>query len=156
MGSIRKKIEDLMSAVSFAEEGDFDTARELLKEQRRVLLGVRQGRADWKTFRYALNTCKRIGACLDILYVSSSGNQISLPDAWTSALLKEGIEYRLISRSGCLKQAIIDFTDAQKNIVFAVTESTENLEVDCKGRDRSLSRAWRNLQCPLVVVADNA
>lgn len=72
MGSIKRKIEDLMSAVSFAEEGEFETARELMKEDRRVLLAVRKGQIDRKTFRYAVNTCKRIGASLDVLYVSPS------------------------------------------------------------------------------------
>jgi hypothetical protein len=37
VADLKKKIEDLMSSISFAEEGDFDTAREMLKEKRRVL-----------------------------------------------------------------------------------------------------------------------
>lgn len=152
---MKKKIEDLMAAVSFAEEGDFETAREFLKEERRVLLAARKGQMDRKTFRYAINTCKRIGAGLDILYISSSDVSDQALDECISSLTKEGISYRLIQRSGCLKQAIIDYTTSKKEILFAVTESTENLEVDCKGKGKGLSEAWRNLQCPLVVVAES-
>lgn len=155
MSSMKKKIEDLMAAVSFAEAGEFETAREFLKEEKRVLLAVRKGQVDRKTFRYAINTCKRIGAGLDILYISSSDVSDQALDECISSLTKEGISYKLIQRSGCLKQAIIDYTTAKKEILFAVTESTENLEVDCKGKGKGLSEAWRNLQCPLVVVAES-
>ena len=72
MVDLKKKVEDLMSAISFAEEGEFDTAREMLKEERRVLLAIKENHLDKKTFRYAINTCKRVGADLDILYVSSA------------------------------------------------------------------------------------
>jgi hypothetical protein len=155
MNSLKKKIEDLMSAVSFAEEGEFETARELLKEERRILLAVRTGQVDSKTFRYALNTCKRIGASLDVLYISPSEAEDPLLDQCLSDLKQEGIDYRLIRKSGCLKQEIIDYTTAKKEIVFAVTESSDNLDVDCKGKGKGLSEAWQNLKCPLVVVADS-
>jgi hypothetical protein len=155
MKSMKKKIEDLMAAVSFAEEGEFETAREFLKDERRVLLAVKKGQVDRRTFRYALNTCKRICAGLDILYVSSTDAPDPMFDECVAELTKEGISHRLVQRSGCLKQAIIDYTASKKEILFAVIESTENLEVDCKGKGGGLSDAWRNLQCPLVVVAEN-
>lgn len=155
MGRLQKKIEDIMSAVSFAEEGEFEAARELVKEQRRILLAVRTGQVDRKTFRYAINTCKRIGAKLDILYISPAGSEDHRLDQCLSDLKESGIDYRLIKKSGCMKQEIIDYTSAKKDIVFAVTESSDNLEVDCKGKGKGLSEAWQNLKCPLVVVAEN-
>lgn len=154
MASMKKKIEDLMAAVSFAEEGEFETAREFLKDERRVLLAVKKGQADRRTFRYAMNTCKRIGAGLDILYVSSTDAPDTAFDECISELTKEGISHRLVQRSGCLKQAIIDYTTSSKEILFAVTESTDNLDVDCRGKGKGLTEAWKNLKCPLVVVAD--
>lgn len=155
MTRLKKKIEDLMAAVSFAEEGEFETARELLKEERRVLLAVKRGSMDRKTFRYAINTCKRLNASLDVLYVSPSEGEDPALTQYISELRDAGIDYRLVWKSGCLKQAIIDYTTSRKEILFAVTESTENLEADCKGNGRGLSEAWRNLKCPLVVVAEN-
>lgn len=154
MGRIKKNIEDLMSAVSFAEEGEFETARELMKEDRRVLLAVRRGHIDRKTFRYAVNTCKRIGASLDVLYVSPSEGEDPVLSQCISELENEGMDYRLVRKSGCLKQAIIDHTNSRREILFAVTESAEHLEMDCAGKGNGLSEAWRNLRCPLVVVAD--
>ncbi len=155
MGRLQKRIEEIMSAVSFAEEGEFDTARNILKEERRILLAVRTGQMDRKTFRYAANTCRRIKAGLDVLYISPSEAEEPLLGQCLSELKESGIDYRLIRKSGCLKQDIIDYTTLKKEIVFAVTESSESLDVDCKGKGKGLSDAWENLKCPLVVVTDS-
>ncbi|MGD0281160.1 MAG: hypothetical protein ABSB95_02215 [Dissulfurispiraceae bacterium] len=158
MGRLRKTMESLetaMMAASFAEEDDTASARELLKEERGVLLAIRREQMDKKTFRYAVNTCKRIGARLDIMYISPT----NVPDPVLEECLWElkavGINYRLIHKSGCLKHEIIDYTNKKKEIVFAVTESSDYLDVDCKGKGKGLSEAWQNLKCPLVVVADS-
>jgi hypothetical protein len=156
MADLKKKVEDLMSAISFAEEGEFETAREMLKEERRILLAIKEDHLDRKTFRYAINTCKRVGAELDILYVSSSEKISPLLEQCLEDLKNEGISFRLIRENGCLKQQVIDYTNRKKEILFAVTESFENLDLDCKGKGKKLSEAWQRLRCPLVVVADNA
>jgi len=153
MDTLKKKIEGIMSAISFAEEGEFETAKEFLKEERRVLLAVRKDQVDRKTFRYAVNTCKRINAALDILYISPSKAEDPALQQYLSELTREGINYRLVQRGGCLKQAIIDYANTVKGILFAVTESSDNLEVDCKGM--KASKAWKDLKCPLVVVQDS-
>jgi len=155
MADLKKKVEDLMSAISFAEEGEFETAREMLKEERRILLAIKEDHLDRKTFRYAINTCKRVGAELDILYVSSSEKISPLLEQCLEDLKNEGISFRLIRENGCLKQQVIDYTNRKKEILFAVTESFENLDLDCKGKGKKLSEAWQRLRCPLVVVADN-
>jgi hypothetical protein len=33
MSDLRKKIEDMLSAITFSEEGEFGTAREIMKER---------------------------------------------------------------------------------------------------------------------------
>jgi hypothetical protein len=156
MAALKKKIEELMSAISFAEEGEFDTAREMLKEERRVLLAIKENHLDKKTFRYAMNTCKRIGADLDILCVSAAEELSPILEQCMEDLKNEGISFRVVQKQGCLKQQIIDYTNNKKEILFAVTKSLENLDLDCAGKGKRLSEAWQRLRCPLVVVADNA
>lgn len=156
MAELKKKVEDLMSAISFAEEGEFDTAREMIKEDRRVLLAIKENHLDKKTFRYAINTCKRVGADLDILYVSSAEMLPPVLEQCVEDLKKEGINFRVVRKNGCLKQQIIDYTNNKKEVLFAVTKSLENLDLDCIGKGKRLSEAWHRLRCPLVVVADNA
>ncbi len=134
MRSMKKKIEDLMSAVSFAEEGEFETAREFLKDERRVLLALMKGQVDRRTFRYAMNTCKRIGAGLDILYVSSTDAPDTAFDECISELGKEGISHRLVQRSGCLKQAIIDYTALKKRSSLRSSSRQRTWRLTARGK----------------------
>ncbi len=154
-----KKVEDALAAASFAEEGESEAAQSLLREGRRVLLAIKRGRIDAKTVKYALNSSKRIGADLDILYVSSSDADAHAEpglQALESELSAEGVNYRLIRKSGCLKQAVIDYTNREKEIVFAVVESPGSLDEDCNRQDTMLSELWQKLKCPLVVVMEGA
>jgi hypothetical protein len=151
-----EKMENEMAAASFAEEGQFESARQIMKEERRVLLAVREHRMDCKTLKYALNTCRRVDADLDILYVSVSGATDPVLDGFLTDLRAGGILYRIIERTGCLKQAIIDYTNSRKEVLFVVIESSDNLDVDCSVRDRRLSESWNKLKCPLVVVSEAA
>ncbi len=150
------KIEDALAAVSFAEEGEFDAAKEIMKEERRVLLAVRERQMDIKTFKYAVNTSKRVKADLDILYVSSNGVTDPVMARFLSELQEDGVFYRLVLKGGCLKQAIIDYTNSNREIIFVVIESSDSLDVDCAGKDNRLAESWKNLKCPLVVVSEAA
>ena len=155
-----KQIEDVMAAATFAEEGVPEAARSLLSEGRRVLLGLKQGRIDAKTLKYALNMSKRINAQLDILFVSSGPGTsgVVAPDAelarFQETLRAEGVPYRLIERTGCLKQQIIEHTGKDKEIAFAIIESPNSLDMDCNKKDKTLSELWQKLKCPLVVVME--
>jgi len=154
-----KQIEDVMAAATFAEEGVPEAARSLLSEGRRVLLGLKEGRIDAKTLKYALNTSKRINAQLDILFVSS-GTGPAVSDAelvrFQETLKAEEVPYRLILRTGCLKQQIIEHTGKDKEIAFAIIESPNSLDMDCNKKDKTLSELWQKLKCPLVVVMEEA
>jgi hypothetical protein len=157
---IMRNVEDALVAATFAEEGQTATARSIMKEGRRVLLALKEGRIDNKTLMYALNTSKRIGADLDILHVAAPGDNTGAMDTllsnFVSELKAENIGYRMIPRTGCLKQQIIDYTNSEKEILFAVIESPKSLDADCNKRDKTLSELWQKLKCPLVVVMDEA
>jgi hypothetical protein len=153
---IMDSVENAMAAASFAEEGQFESARQILKEERRVLLAVRQHRIDHKTLKYAMNTCRRVDASLDIIYMSIYAPVDPVLEGFFSELRADGILYRLIERTGCMKQAIIDYTSSKKEVLFVVIESSDNLDVDCSVRDRRLSESWNKLKCPLVVVSEAA
>lgn len=156
---IMKHVEDAMAAVTFAEEGQADTASALFKRERRVLLALKAGRTDAKTLRYAMNASLRIQADLDILYVASPGTERQaepLLESFTAQLKTAGVSYHVIERSGCMKQEIIDYTNGKHDVLFVVVESPNSLDADCRKKDGVLTELWKNLRCPLVVVSDAA
>jgi hypothetical protein len=148
-----RKLEDIMAASAFAEAGEFETARESLKEQRKILLALRGERSDTNAFRYALNTCRRIGAELEILYVSKI--EKGLLRQFRAELRKEAIEYTLIQKSGPLEKEIQNYTGMKRDILFVVVEVSEEVDIRNKKAERIITDAWKNLKCPLVVVSKN-
>jgi hypothetical protein len=158
---IMKSIEHTLTAATFAEEGEAETAHSLMRESRRVLLGIKAGQIDPKTLKYAMNAASRINAHLDILYVNGAsdkwkGTSDPVLDPFKSELAAADIPYRLIARTGCLKKQIIEYTNSEREILFAVIESPSTLDDDCNKSDKELSDLWRQLKCPLVVVMDGA
>ncbi len=150
INNLIRKFEDIMTAASFAEAGEFETAREVLRGERRVLLAMREGEVEKKALIYALNTCKRIRAEMDILYLSTTdAGENPMLKEFFSEIQREGINYRLIQRIGRLREEIRNYTDCEKNIDFVVVESPA---VDRWNREEGLSKILDKIKCPLVVV----
>lgn len=151
MKKLIKKLDDVLSAAAFAEEGEFETAREIMNEPRTILLALTGKKSDEDAFKYSVNICKRIGAGLEILYVAEPEKAVL--NKFKNELKKEGVNYAITKRSGCVKEEIIDYTEKRKDIQFVVVESSDILDVDCSRNDKKLSDAWENLKCPLVLVS---
>ncbi|MDA8079737.1 MAG: hypothetical protein M0Z79_12465 [Nitrospiraceae bacterium] len=147
------RFDDLMSAISFAEAGEHEKAREFLKGRNTILLAVSDRFLDDNVLKYSLNMSRRIGACIDILYLSKSGSRDHILNEFMSAAGRDGIACRLLKTDGCMKKAILDYTARKKEISFVVVGSTPELDIECRTGEKSLSDAWKRLKCPLVVVS---
>ncbi|NTU42034.1 MAG: universal stress protein [Nitrospirales bacterium] len=156
MGRIGKKFETLMAAVSFAEEGEFRTAGEIVKERRGVLIALKGDETDSQAIRYGVSTCKRVDAELHILVLSAGESEPSFHCRFLPEIEREGIRYRVVTGDGCLKKEIVDYTNREKGVLFVVIGSEEGLDRDCRGKERKISDAWQRLRCPLVVVTGAA
>ena len=147
------RFDDLMSAITFAEAGEHEKARELLKGRDTILLAISERAIDRSVLKYALNLSKRIHAAIDVLYLTKSGERHVLLDAFMSETAKARVDCTLVRRDGCMKKAILDYTEKRREILFVVIGSTPELDMECKTGEKSLSEAWKRLKCPLVVVS---
>ncbi|MEW6110176.1 MAG: hypothetical protein AB1632_13580 [Nitrospirota bacterium] len=149
-----RRIEDSMVALTFAEAGEFETAREIINRNRKILLGLRN--IDVKSMQYAINICRRINADLDILWVSGE-KDYNPSDAETEKKLvcelsKENIMYNIIRGKGSLREEILDYTSGRNEILFVIVGSSSEIDTDFDLRSGKISYSWEKLKCPLVVV----
>jgi len=149
-----KQFESDMASAAFAEAGEFETAQQMIKEDRRILLAVTDEKRDVNAFKFALNMCKRIGATLDILFSIRVGRDAI--ESFIKALNNEGIEHTLVEVKECVKEEVLHYTNKKRNILFVVVESSDNLDILCNDNRKKTSTSMDLLKCPLVVVSDLA
>lgn len=151
---LEKRFDDLMSAVSFAEAGEFETACEMLAGRKQVLVVLTGGASDTKVLKYALHTAQRTGAALEVLVTSKGQGSERLVEKWAEEADKAAVELKVARRIGCMKKAIFSHTRRRRDILCVVAESTSSLVRDCSHGDRRLEGIWKNLGCPLVLVSE--
>ncbi|MDO9289053.1 MAG: hypothetical protein Q7T83_09700 [Thermodesulfovibrionales bacterium] len=143
--------EKLMSAITFAEEGEHEKAKEILKGRKTVLLALSDKMFDRNAFKYALNVSKRIEASLEIIYVTEHEKENRLKD-FMSEVEKVGFTFSLVVKKGCMKKAILGYTAKRNDIQFVVVGSETELEIGCED-EKALPDLWKGLKCPLVIVS---
>jgi len=148
-----KQFEKIMSAATFAEAGEFETAKKMLHERKKVLLVLTGREADMKAARYALNTSKRIGAGIEILYLAKDSQEKSFLEEYLKELKTKGIEYQVTPCEKSLKEEITRFIEKEKDIEFVVIDSDE--VSFCSGKDeKEALNEWERLKCPIVLVSE--
>lgn len=147
------KFDDIMAAITFAEAGEHEKAKDLLKGRKTILLAISDMMFDKNIFKYALNISKRIEAVIDILYLTKADANNNELKTFVSDASKEGISCSVVKKEGCMKKAILDYTEKRREILFVIVGSTPELEVECKTGEKTLTDAWKKLKCPLVVVS---
>ncbi len=142
-----------MSAITFAEAGEHETAKEFLKGKKTVLLAISDRMFDRSAFKYALSVSNRIDANLEVLYVIETDKEKAGLKKFLSEIEKEGFRFSLVMKEGCVKKAILDYTEKRREIQFVIVGSMSELEIECKTGEKTLTDAWKRLKCPLVVVS---
>jgi len=150
-----KQFEKIMSAAAFAEAGEFETAKRMLYERKKVLLVLTGRETDMKAARYAVNTSKRVRAGIEILYLAKDSEEKSFLEEYLQELKTKGIEYHVTPCEKSLKEEITRFIEKERDIEFVVIDSDE-IGV-CSARDQKAAlNEWERLRCPVVLVSESA
>jgi len=153
LSSIGKKLEELISAASFAEAGEFDTARDMLGGDRKVLLVLTGRETDIKSLKYAFSMADRTQADLEVL-AATDGSTAEVLRLCKEKAHRQGVALKITRKSGCIKEAVIKYARHRRDIVCVVIESTEALNTDCSSEQKRLTGVWEKLGCPLALVSE--
>ena len=166
---IFKKLEESMSAATFAEAGEFETARQFLKNnknaRKRVLLGTDKPEIDARTISYAMHLCQRLGGGLEIFHV------LHLPEgepdtglirkeeplaSLSNALQQKGIAYQPVRGAGCLADEVLIHAGSRRDILCVVFDAMEAGNATCRKAKENMIARFQALHCPVVMYAGSA
>jgi nucleotide-binding universal stress UspA family protein len=164
-----KKFEDAMASAAFAEAGEFDSARQMISSNKKVLLGTESTNEDHKAFRYAFNLCRRVDAKLEILHIlrpsdeyRSRGLEELLSEVKDGLkpvfdrLVAEGVDFRLNFGEGKLEEEVVKYADGRNDILLVVIEPPSGASRKKSSFEKRMQVAIDRLKCPLVVVSESA
>jgi len=148
-----EQFEEIMSA-SFMEEGEFETAKRMFNERHKVLLVLAGKESDTNALRYALNISKRIGAGIEILYLTKDSSKNPLLERYLEQLKSRGIGYRISPCEGSVKEEVVKYIDTEEkaDIRFVVIDSLD-LGIRSVKEQKVNVHEWER-QCPLVLVSE--
>ena len=160
MKNFLKQFEEVMASVAFAEAGEHDTARQMLRQQatsnKTVLLATDTEVVHNGVVRHALNLCKRMGGKLEILHILplKSRNEI---DRFHRQQMPENLrDYattytHMIARNPFEKE-VINYTESLGGLLCVVLDTarcreTENNNI-CQ---KYLAGLVERITCPVVI-----
>ena len=147
---LSKWFKDMMTTMDFADVVELETSQEIIKKK--VLLVLTGNEPDTRSIKYALNVCKRIGAGLDILCITSYAGYAALLEEHLKKLIPKGTEYHIVKKTKSIHDVVIHYTEQSNRVQFVVIDSRD---VDSRAisDERNAVEEWKRLKCPLVLVS---
>jgi hypothetical protein len=164
-----KKIEESMTAATFAEAGEFETARQFLKTnknaRKRVLLGTDKPEIETRTISYALHLCQRLGGGLEIFHMLRLPEDEMSPGlsrekkplaSLNNALQEKGVVYQPVNGPGCLADEVLRHAGTRRDILCVVFDVLETEGTSCRKAKENMIARLQALHCPVVMYAGSA
>lgn len=164
-----KKLEEAMTAATFAEAGEFETARQFLttnkNARKRVLLGTDKPEIAARTISYALHLCQRLGGGLEIFHMlhlpeneTASGPSLEKEPlaALNNALQKKGVVYQPFNGLGCLADEVLRHAGTRRDILCVVFDVLEPDGASCRKAKENMIAKFQALHCPVVMYAGSS
>ncbi|MBF0271687.1 MAG: hypothetical protein HQL98_06470 [Magnetococcales bacterium] len=146
-------LERFLSATAFAEAGEFDTARELVREMRDILLVLRHGEPQTGVLVTASSMMERLDAGVEILLAAPPEGETQTLTRFLEDVARQGRSARLLHRPGLSWKAVLAHAGAVSGIVCILVESLEKWGLQSHPERRRPPPWSQRLPCPLVVAS---
>jgi hypothetical protein len=158
--SLRQRLEEHLTAMAFAEAGDFRSAGEMLEvpeKQRTVLLAIEGEEPDPASFNYAASLCRRLDARMSVLVIAEAlcdEAETERIGALCKRLEGDGISVNIETIQGESNKYLVDYAKHHKEIVTVVYDSpkTRQRSSESKAWQRIAEELSNKLSIPLVTV----
>lgn len=160
MKDFLKQFEEIMASATFAEAGEFDTARQMLSQaktsNKKVLLATDTEEVHEGVIMHALNLCKRMGGKLEILHLlqpKSSRPPGQFESKEMSPRVSEfATTYTQMVAADSFEEKVIHYTENRGDLLCVVLDTsrcrkTENNNI-CK---KYLAGLVEKITCPVVI-----
>lgn len=156
----KEKFQKAMAAAAFAEEGEFETARQLAGKNKnahkKVLVVLEGDDLSMRILNYALDLCKRLGGQLEILHKQGPERvEITQTEVWREFIKKgEEIVCSTLETRESLDDKLVEYGKTRRDILCVVLriDLMEN-KPSKKVRENAWSPDWimQKLNCPVMV-----
>lgn len=148
-------IQNAMTAVAYAEAGEFDTAREILSagdtKKKRVILGINDLELKPRLINYAHELSKRVGGQLEVLQILTPSLIDRIYECMHSPRVKtmkeKGIAYKIVTGHGTIEEDILHYAEDNRNVQFVLLKSNDMDKVN-------VMEVMNKLHCPVVVFSE--
>lgn len=152
-----RSLQNAMTAAAFAEEGEFDTAREILKAQdnkkKRVLLSINDLEIQPKMLQYAYELSKRVGGQLEVLQILTPSMMGNIFECIHNPIVKTmrdmGVSYKIITGLGSLEEDLFEYAREKRDILLLMLKN-----ISYESKMVNFMKIMGQLNCPVVVYSD--
>ena len=159
-----------MSAATFAEAGEFETARQMLHQNKnankKILLGTDQTEINQKSIQHVRELCRRIGAKLEVLHILRSGKnvrgkkalQLQAEEGSSKGVKVSDIDYTTVIGEARLVEEVARYVDRRRDILFVVLDGVGVADGDQrtegKREKQNFAQIMQKIRCPVVVYSE--
>ena len=156
----KEKFQRTMSAVAFAEAGEFDTARQIAGKNKnahkKVLVVLEDENLNLRLLNYAQDLCKRLGGRLEVLHRQGPAKvEFTQSEVWQEFTKKTaGIVWASLAPGESLEDRLIEYGKKRHDILCVVMRNDLMGKKPVKKKDgKAWSPDWimQKLNCPVMV-----